>query len=266
MLDFYSISQDIYVLSSSYHIPRFGTIPVNSYVLLSEEPVLIDAGLGRDSEDFVNALKAIIDPQELKWLWLTHDDVDHAGNIKPLLEFAPKAKLAVHALSALRMNTSWQVPLERVYALSIGEKISVGDRKLTLIKPPLYDSPYTVGLFDEKSGALFSVDAFGAVLKRKERNTASFSDQELDEGMTAWASFDTPWVHLMEEQKFKAALDEVRELNPSMILSSHLPTARTRIEQLVDVLSRVPQSKPFVMPDQTVFSRIIEESNEIITY
>ena len=51
-----------------------------------------------------------------------------------------------------------------------------------------------------------------------------------------------------------------------MILSSHLPTARTRIEQLVDVLSRVPQSKPFVMPDQTVFSRIIEESNEIITY
>ena len=27
------------------------------------------------------------------------------------------------------------------------------------------------------------------------------------------------------------------------------------------MLSRVPQSKPFVMPDRTVFSRIIEESD-----
>jgi flavorubredoxin len=169
-------------------------------------------------------------------------------------------------LAAFRMNTDWQVPLERVYVLSFDEKISVGDRKLIPIKPPLYDAPYTIGLFDEKSGALFSVDAFGAVLKRKERDVADFSEKELVDGMTAWASFDSPWVHMIDEQKYRNTLNQIQELNPKLILPSHLPTARGKTSQLVDVLSNVPSAKPFSTPNQEVFSRIMMESEEIFTY
>jgi flavorubredoxin len=260
------VNQDIYVLSSSYHIPRFGTIPVNAYVILSQEPVLVDAGLGRDREEFLKAIEKIIDPADIKWIWLTHDDLDHAGNVQQLLQVAPNAKLAMHMLAAFRMNTGWQVPLERVHVLSLDEKIDVGDRKLIPIRPPLYDAPYTIGLFDEKLGALFSVDAFGAVLKRKERDVTGFSEKELADGMTIWASIDSPWIHMIDEQKYRIMLNQVQQLNPKLILSSHLPTARDKTSQLLEVLSHVPSSKPFTTPNQQVFSKIMIESEEIFTY
>ena len=101
MIDFYPLDEDIYVFSSSYHIPKFGTIPVNAFLILGEEPVLVDTGLGRDWVDFSAALKSILNPKDLKWIWLTHDDLDHAGNIQQLLKLAPKAKLAMHMLAVL---------------------------------------------------------------------------------------------------------------------------------------------------------------------
>lgn len=39
---------------------------------------------------------------------------------------------------------------------------TVGDRSLQAFKPPLLDSPATVGFYDDQSGACFSSDCFGA--------------------------------------------------------------------------------------------------------
>lgn len=36
----------------------------------------------------------------------------------------------------------------------------VGDRSLQALKPPLLDSPATVGFYDDQSGACFSSDCF----------------------------------------------------------------------------------------------------------
>ncbi len=65
----------------------------------------IDTGIGTDGEDFIDALSSIIDPAALRWVWLTHDDADHTGNIQRVFELAPDARLATNAFSALRMAT-----------------------------------------------------------------------------------------------------------------------------------------------------------------
>jgi len=54
----------------------------------------------------------------------------------------------------LRMSTAWQVPKDRVY-WHPGDSISVGDCKLTAVRPPLFDIPTTSGIHDEKSEAFF---------------------------------------------------------------------------------------------------------------
>ena len=41
--------------------------------------------------------------------------------------------------------------------------------------------------------------------------------------MVAWATFDVPWIHLVEEGRFEQVLAAVRALPPSRVLSSHLP-------------------------------------------
>ena len=43
---------------------------------------------------------------DLRWVVLTHDDNDHAGNAHRILELAPKARLVVNWLAAARMQDS----------------------------------------------------------------------------------------------------------------------------------------------------------------
>ena len=253
----YEAAPGIFVLPAFLNVPGVGFLVANSFVILSEEPVLVDTGIGIEREEFVKALKSVIDPSELKWVWLTHDDADHTGSIQRIMEISPKAKLATHALSAIRMFTWWPVPLRRVYALSLGDSIDVGDRKLTAFRPPLFDNPVSIGIHDEKSGALFCVDAFGALLPREEKDLANFEEKEVQQGMFMWETFDCPWVHSVDTQKFGKSLEAIRMMNPSIILSGHIPMARNKTDLLLRLASALPGLPAFVAPNQQAFSQIV---------
>jgi flavorubredoxin len=253
----YEAAPDIFVLPTFLSVPGVGFLPVNSFVILSEEPVLVDTGLGIEQEGFIKALKSVIEPIDLKWIWLTHDDADHTGSIQRIMEISPKAKLATHALSALRMFTWWPVPLRRVHALRLGDSIDCGDRKLTAFRPPLFDSPLSTGIHDEKSGAVFCVDAFGAILAREEKDLANLEEKEVQQGMFMWETLDSPWVHSVDTQKFGKSLEEIRMMKPSVILSGHLPMARNKTDLLLKLAGALPAVPPFVAPNQEVFSQIV---------
>ena len=147
-----------------------GFLPVNAFVIKAIEPVLVDTGMGIDSEDFMQALKTVIDPQDLRWVWLDHDDADHTGSIQKVMEEAPDARLVANSLAVLRMSMAWSVPMHRVYWLNSGDSIRVGDRQLTAVRPPLFDNPTTIGIYDNKSEAFFSADCFGAIISSPAQN------------------------------------------------------------------------------------------------
>jgi hypothetical protein len=254
----YQAAPDVHVLPNNLALPGVGVLPVNAYVLLAEEPVLIDTGIGTDGEDFIDALTSIIDPAALRWVWLTHDDADHTGNIQRVFELAPDARLATNAFSALRMATWWPVPLDRVHAIRAGDRLAVGDRTLRAVPPPLYDSPLSIGLLDEATGALFSVDSFGALLPEATQDAAEVPLAALTGGMQAWATSDSPWAHLVDRQRFGQVLDRVRRLQPTRIFSSHLPAASgTSLERFLQVLESVPDAEPAVAPNHEEFAMML---------
>jgi flavorubredoxin len=249
----------IWVLPAHYPIPGMGFLPVNAFVIKGTEPVLVDTGMGIEGAEFMKALESIIDLQDLRWVWLTHDDADHTGTIQKVIEAAPKARLVANALAALRMSTAWPVPMHRVYWLNPGESISAGDRRLTAVRPPLFDNPTTVGIYDDKSEAFFSADCFGAIIPSPVPNADDVAEGDLAQGMTGWASADSPWVHMIEPGKFSQTLDRIRQLAPGMIFSGHLPPARGKTEWFLELLARVPTSAPFVTPNQTALEQILAQ-------
>ncbi len=253
----YQAAPDVHVLPSAVPLPGMGVLPVNAYLLLADEPVLIDTGMGDDGE-FLDALSSLIDPAALRWVWLTHDDADHTGSIQQVFERAPHARLATHAFSALRMSSWWPVPLDRVHAIRVGDRLPVGDRTLRAVAPPLYDNPMSTGLLDEATGALFSVDSFGAILPEMAQDAAEVPIDALCGGMQAWSAADSPWAHLIDRQRFGVVLDELRRLQPSRIFSSHLPAASgTSLDQFLEVLAAVPDAEPAVAPDHEQFSQML---------
>ncbi|MDQ3642310.1 MAG: MBL fold metallo-hydrolase [Actinomycetota bacterium] len=255
----YQAAPDVHVLPANLPLPGLGVVlPVNAYVLLAEEPVLIDSGIGVDSDEFMDALASIVDPKALRWVWLTHDDADHTGSIQRVLEAAPQARLVTHAFSALRMATWWPVPFERVHAIRAGDRIPVGDRTLRAVAPPLFDSPLSIGLVDEATGSFFSVDSFGALLPEATQDAAEVPHDALAGGMVAWSTADSPWTHLVDRQQFGEVLDRVRRLQPTRIFSSHLPAASgTSLERFLQVLESVPDAAPAVPPSHEEFQHML---------
>lgn len=255
----FEVMANIEVLPAHFPVPGMGFLPVNAFVLKAGEPVLIDAGMGIESEDFMTALKSVIDPQDLRWVWITHDDVDHTESVQKVLEVAPRARLEAYSLAVLRMSTSWRVPMDRVYWLNPGDSIRAGDRKLTAVRPPLFDNPTTIGIYDDKSQAFFSADCFGAIIPSPARDLEDLTAGDLAQGMISWASADNPWVHMVEMEAFSRALERVRQMAPKMISSAHLPPALGKTEQLLANVATLPASPPFVGPDQTALEQMLAE-------
>ena len=251
---------DIEVIPAHFPIPGAGFLSVNAFVIKAREPVLIDTGMGIESEEFMKALKSVIDPRDLKWVWLTHDDADHTGNLQKVLEVASNARLAAYSLAVLRMSTAWPVPMDRVYWLNPGDNISVGDRKLTAVRPPLFDNPTTIGVYDDKSEAFFSADCFGAIIPTPAQSIDDIAEGDLAQGMAGWASLDSPWVHMVKPSEFSQALDRIRQIAPKMIFSAHLPPAKGKTEQLLELLATVPPSTPNIAPNQTALKQILAQT------
>jgi glyoxylase-like metal-dependent hydrolase (beta-lactamase superfamily II) len=164
----FRLTDQVTVLNDQLEVPGIGFLPINAFVLHAREPVVIDTGVGLPDRDFVATLSSVIDPATVRWIFLTHPDRDHTGGLFALLEAAPNASLVTTFLGVGIMSTDRPVPLDRVYLLNPGQRLDVGDRTLHAFRPPLFDNPATVGLYDERSKICFTSDCFGAPLATAE--------------------------------------------------------------------------------------------------
>jgi|1186.fasta_scaffold43654_1 glyoxylase-like metal-dependent hydrolase (beta-lactamase superfamily II) len=255
----YQGSSDVHVFPANLPLPGIGVLPINAYLVMAEQPVLVDTGIGFDSDQFLDAVSSVVPLDQIRWVWLTHDDADHTGSIQRVMELAPNATLVTHAMSALRMSSWWEVPLHRVHAIRFGDELHVGDRTLTAVAPPLFDNPMSTGFLDQSTGALFTVDAFGAILPEATQDAADVPPEALAGGMVGWAASDSPWVHVTDRAMFGQVLERVRQLRPSRIFSSHLPAASgTSMDEFVKILETVPDSEPFMPPSAEEFGHLID--------
>jgi flavorubredoxin len=218
----------------------------------------VDTGAVVHHDDFLSALRNVIDPAELKWLWLTHTDFDHIGALQTLLTENPDLRVVTTFLGVGIMGLAAPLPMDRIRLLNPGERLTCGDRTLTAIRPPVFDNPVTTGFHDSRSNALFSSDCFGAVLQDVPQNAAEINDKMLRDGQVLWATVDSPWLHKVDRQALAGELEAIRKMAPAMILSSHLPAAPGRIvDRLLSAVADAPSASPFVGPNQAALEQML---------
>jgi hypothetical protein len=201
-------------------------------------------------------LRSIIDPNELRWIWITHTDMDHLGNLEAVLAEAPNTRVVTTYIGMAKMGLHG-LPVDRVYLLNSGQQLDVGDRKLLAVKPPTFDAPETTGLFDSTSGTLISADCFGALMEKPLENAAEIAQKELRDGSILWSTVDAPWLGVIDPNKFGRTLLAIETLNANTVLSSHLPPADGMTKTLLGILAEAYQAPAFVGPDQRALEKMM---------
>jgi glyoxylase-like metal-dependent hydrolase (beta-lactamase superfamily II) len=245
--DPFQVSSDTQVIPTYWPVPGLGTIPMNAFVVRSEEPVLVDTGVAVLSDDFIASLGEVIDPGQLRWIWLTHEDRDHTGSLTRLLEIAPNATVLGTFMTFGRAAPDGPLPTERTRIVNPGDQVHVGDRTLQAVRPPLYDSPGTLGFLDRSTGAYVSSDCFGAPLAADEITADSTDHVDpavLRTAQVAWATADSPWVTMADRDALKVKVEAVRSLGPSVLLSSHLPPVRRGIDHALGSILAAREAEP----------------------
>lgn len=258
MVTTFKAAPDIDVLTSAVPIPGFGQLAVNAFVLHGPEPVLVDTGVAAQREAFMRALRSVIDPVELRWLWLTHTDFDHIGSLSQLVAENPRLRVVTSFLGVGIMSLTDPLPMDRVYLVNPGERLTLADRSLLAFKPPVFDNPSTTGFFDDKSRILYSSDCFGALLASPPESAADLSERELREGQVLWTTVDSPWLHKVDRGALRRELDVIRRMAPSMILSSHLAPAPGRMTaRMLAAIEAAPAAPAFVGPNQAALEQMM---------
>ena len=74
--------------------PRSGQplfVYLNSMVILGEEPMIVDTGTPANREQWLKDVFSLVEPEDVRWIFLSHDDVDHTGNLDEAMTACPNA-------------------------------------------------------------------------------------------------------------------------------------------------------------------------------
>jgi len=237
---------------------------LNSMVIRGKEPVIVDTGTPANREQWLMDAFSLVEPEDVRWVFLSHDDVDHSGNLDEVMSACTNAQLVCNWAMVERHSNCFDFPLERCRWVMHEESFDVGDRSLHALRPPLYDSPTTRGIFDSKTGVYWSVDTFATPLPEPHAGIAELDPEFWNFGMTLFAyGALCPWLSLLDSEKFSRYVDGIQSLDIKTIAGCHTPVIEgPHIAQAFDHVRQLPSVEPPPLPDQSVLDQIIAATSE----
>ena len=96
---------------------------INSMVILGAEPVIVDTGTPANREQWLEDVFSLVEPEDVQWVFLSHDDVDHSGNLDEVMTACPNAKLVCNWAMVERHTNCFNFPLDRCRWVMDGESL-----------------------------------------------------------------------------------------------------------------------------------------------
>ena len=220
---------------------------LNSMVIRGAEPVIVDTGMVTDRATWFDDVFSLVQPDEVRWIYVTHNDSDHAGNLVEALQRCPNARVVTSRGESFRTSASFGIPLERIRMVDAGQSFDVGDRSLRAVRPPVYDSPYTRGLFDPGTGVYYASDAFCAPMPEGPVDRVDQIPAHLwAEGMARFHHVSLcPWISMVDEAMFQTEVSKLAALDITVIVGSHTPAiSGTSVSRAFELLARLPSTIP----------------------
>ncbi len=237
---------------------------INSMVIRGAEPVIVDTGTPANRKQWLEDAFSIVEPNDVRWVFLSHDDVDHSGNLDEVMTACPNATLVCNWAMVERHTNCFNFPLDRCRWVMDDESLDVGDRTLHALRPPVYDSPTTRGLYDPTTNVYWAVDTFATPLPDPHAGVADLDPGFWQELMWVFAmGAVSPWLTMLDPVKYGRYVDRVQELDITTIAACHTPVIEGEfIEKAFARVRELPTLDAPTLPDQSILEQIVAATSQ----
>ena len=134
---------------------------VSAYLVVgSQSTVLIDTGDPAHADLVMQQLEEALGGRQLDYIFPTHPEIPHAGNIPRLMSRYPAAQI-VGDTRDYRLH--YPEFADRLVGLRSGDRLKLGGRELIVMPAHIRDLENTLWAYDTGSGALFVSDGFSFI-------------------------------------------------------------------------------------------------------
>jgi flavorubredoxin len=222
----YLIAPDTFLVPTFAAEPSGAYFGAHSLVIRGAEPVIVDTGCSLVREQWLAQTFSVVEPVDVRWVFLSHDDHDHIGNLDVVLEMCPNATLVCNFPIVARLMGDVELPLDRMRWVDPGQSLDVGDRTLQIVRPPMFDSPATRGLVDPTTGFFWAVDSFGTFFPGEIYEAGDIPTDLYESSFAALNGWNTPWLELVDAERFAAHVAKTSHLPLEVVASAHGPILR----------------------------------------
>jgi flavorubredoxin len=163
-----------------------------------------------------------------------------------------------------RHSNCFDFPLDRCRWVADGETFDVGDRTLLALRPPVFDSPTSRGLFDPATRVYWAVDTFATPLPDPHAGIADLDPEFWSDGLALFAlGAVSPWLSMVDARKYGTFVERTQSLDIATIASGHSPVIEgPYIKRAFDRVRELPSLDPLALPDQSVLDQIIAATSQ----
>jgi flavorubredoxin len=222
----HAVTDDAWLIPTLAAEPSGAFVGAHSLVIRGAQPAIVDTGASLVRDAWLENAFSVVEPEDVRWIVLSHDDHDHLGNLEPVLHRCPNATLVASFAITARLSGDIELPIERMRWLDVGESLDLGDRTLTAVRPPMFDSPATRGFYDSTNRMLWAADCFGALVPGVVHEAADVPTELWEGSFAVLNSWNTPWLEWVDVDRFAAHVRTTASLPLDVVASAHGPVLR----------------------------------------
>jgi len=195
----------------------------NNYLILDDEPTLVDTVKFDFAEVCIRHIRNIIDPAKIRHIVINHIENDHATGIDKVMALCPGATIYITDKGLKGLSRFFDLSAWKVRVVKSGDTLNIGRRTLRFVETPMLHWPDSMMTWVENDRILFSQDAFGQHIA----SSARFDDEivtcasmaMLDDAVTDYyANILMPFGNII---KSKIAEIAALGIDPAIIAPDH---------------------------------------------
>ncbi|NLO90415.1 MAG: FprA family A-type flavoprotein [Elusimicrobia bacterium] len=211
----------------------------NSYLVLSEKPVLIDAVKKEFAGEMLERVSSVIDPSRIKTIVSNHAEMDHSGSLPFFIDRIKPERVVASAMGQKALSDHFHKDLG-ITAVKDGQTLDIGGDRLAFHESRMLHWPDSMVTWLEGERVLFTNDIFGMHLASDRR----FDDETPDwhyEAAKYYANIVLPYSDLV-----LAFAKKLQALNLPLkyIAPDHGPIWRKDLSSIVQLYLKWAQQKP----------------------